>query len=126
MPKFRTMTYGLNSVSPHVTRLGMILRRHRLDELPQLVSVLIGHMSLVGPRPELTRIVATYDSRHRRRLSVRAGVTGLWQLRGSRRKPIHEEIEYDLYYLRRASACLDAQILAATVLFMLAPRPWQV
>jgi lipopolysaccharide/colanic/teichoic acid biosynthesis glycosyltransferase len=104
---------------PLITRTGRVLRKYRLDELPQFFSVLRGQMSIVGPRPELLDIVATYKSLHRKRLAAKPGITGLWQIRGNRRKAIHEEIKYDLYYLRKASLWLDIRILIITIPFVL-------
>ena len=105
--KFRTMYRDAPPYSyspgagddPRVTPVGRFLRRTSLDELPQLVNVLIGQMSLVGPRPEMPFIVEQYTPLQRRRLSVKPGITGLWQLSADRRFLIHENIEYDLYYL---------------------------
>ena len=106
-----------------LTPAGKFLRRHRLDELPQLFSVLTGQMSLVGPRPELPRIVATYDERHKKRLAAKPGITGLWQILGDRNRRIHENMMYDLYYLRNASLRLDIKILFMTIPFILDPGP---
>jgi exopolysaccharide biosynthesis polyprenyl glycosylphosphotransferase len=105
--KFRTMYCDAPQYScspgagddPRVTPFGRFLRRTSLDELPQLLNVLLGHMSLVGPRPEMPFIVEQYTPLQRRRLSVKPGITGLWQLSADRSFPIHENIEYDLYYL---------------------------
>ncbi len=80
-----------------ITRLGKFLRRTSLDEVPQLLNVLQGNMSLVGPRPEMPFIVEQYTERHRQRLEVKPGLTGLWQLSGDRAFLIHENVEYDLY-----------------------------
>jgi len=71
------------SDDPRITRLGKFLRQTSLDEVPQLLNVLQGHMSLVGPRPEMPFIVEQYTERHRQRLQVRPGLTGLWQLSGA-------------------------------------------
>jgi exopolysaccharide biosynthesis polyprenyl glycosylphosphotransferase len=108
MYKFRTMyadseRYARSPVSgsdPRITRVGRILRHTCIDELPQLLNVLKGEMSLVGPRPEMPFIVEKYEAVHQRRLSVKPGITGLWQLSADRLAPIHENISYDLYYLR--------------------------
>ena len=107
MYKFRTMLrdtprYGYSprvGEDPRITRMGRLLRRTSLDELPQLLNVLRGDMSLVGPRPEMPFIVEQYSPLQRRRLAVKPGITGLWQLSGDRAFLIHENIEYDLYYL---------------------------
>ncbi len=121
MPKLRTMAADAVTGELRITRTGRFLRRHRLDELPQLLSVLAGTLSMVGPRPELCEIVGQYTPRQAKRLLVRAGATGLWQVLGSRRRRIHEEMRYDLYYLRKASLLLDTRILAMTVCFVIRP-----
>ena len=123
--KFRTMYRDAPQYSyspgagddPRVTPVGRFLRRTSWDELPQLVNVLLGHMSLVGPRPEMPFIVAQYTPLQRRRLSVKPGITGLWQLSADRAFLIHENIEYDLYYVRYRSVFMDLAILLHTVLF---------
>jgi len=105
--KFRTMYCDAPRYSyspgagddPRVTPFGRFLRHTSLDELPQLMNVVLGHMSLVGPRPEMPFIVEQYTSLQRRRLAVKPGITGLWQLSADRAFLIHENIEYDLYYL---------------------------
>jgi len=106
---------------PLYTRTGGFLRRRRLDELPQLLAVLTGAMSLVGPRPERVEIARTYGPMETRRLLCRPGVTGLWQVLAPRTQPIHNQMKYDMYYLRRASLLLDLRILATTILVMLSP-----
>jgi len=123
--KFRTMRveapkYGLhpaNSEDSRVTRVGRWLRRTSLDELPQLINVLKGDMSLVGPRPEMPFIVARYKDHHRQRLQVIPGLTGLWQLSADRAFLIHENIQYDLYYIRNRSFFMDLAILLHTAVF---------
>jgi lipopolysaccharide/colanic/teichoic acid biosynthesis glycosyltransferase len=107
MYKFRSMfqqtpSYGYSPTAgddPRITRVGRFLRRTSLDELPQLINVFLGQMSLVGPRPEMPFIVAQYNDEQRRRLSVKPGITGLWQISPHRGRPIHEHLEYDFYYL---------------------------
>ena len=100
---------------PRVTRVGRFLRRASLDELPQLWNVLRGQMSLVGPRPPLLCEVAKYDVWHRRRLSMKPGMTGLWQI-GARRNPEFDRwVEKDLEYIDRWSFWLDLKIIARTV-----------
>jgi len=126
MWKFRTMRPGAGDDECRITSLGRFLRRHRLDELPQLFAVIAGTMSVVGPRPELAEIASGYGPLHRQRLVARPGLTGLWQIRGSRRKAIHEQIEYDLLYLSRASPCMDMWLVARTIWFILAPKTWQI
>jgi exopolysaccharide biosynthesis polyprenyl glycosylphosphotransferase len=123
--KFRTMRtdvpqFGLHPTDtndPRITRLGGWLRRTSLDELPQLINVLKGDMSLVGPRPEMPFIVDTYEARHLERLKVMPGLTGLWQLSADRRYLIHENIQYDLYYIRHRSFFFDLAILLHTAIF---------
>lgn len=115
--KFRTMLDGDNPVIPaddRITRVGRILRRTSLDELPQLVNVARGDMSIVGPRPTLAYQVARWTPRQRGRLAVRPGLTGLAQVRGRNALTWNERIEHDLEYVRRQSARLDLVILART------------
>jgi len=103
------------SEDPRVTRSGRLLRRTSLDELPQLWNVLLGEMSLVGPRPALPREVESYDLWHRRRLSMKPGITGLWQVSARRSSEFDEWAELDLSYIDRWSLWLDLKILARTV-----------
>jgi exopolysaccharide biosynthesis polyprenyl glycosylphosphotransferase len=125
MFKFRTMHSAVNpyEVSPgtpsdsRITRVGRFLRKTSLDELPQLLNVLEGSMSLVGPRPEMPFIVEQYTQRHRQRLQVKPGLTGLWQLSGDRAFLIHENIEYDLYYIQHRNLFMDFAILLHTSIF---------
>lgn len=100
---------------PRVTRIGARLRRWSLDELPQLVNVLLGQMSLVGPRPALPEEVARYGEHVRRRLAVRPGITGLWQVSGRSSLPWEEAVRLDLRYVENWSLVLDLQILWKTV-----------
>jgi exopolysaccharide biosynthesis polyprenyl glycosylphosphotransferase len=100
---------------PRTTRVGHFLRRSSLDELPQLWNVLLGEMSLVGPRPPLPEEVAGYDLWHRRRLSMKPGITGLWQVRGRRDPEFDHWVEADLEYIDRWSLWLDVTILARTI-----------
>ncbi|MEQ9324688.1 MAG: sugar transferase [Polyangiaceae bacterium] len=97
-----------------VTRLGSLLRRTKLDELPQLFNVLTGDMSLVGPRPTFPEQAALYDDHQRRRLDVRPGITGLAQVNGSAAIPWEERIEYDVYYVDHYSLGMDLAILVKT------------
>lgn len=125
MYKFRTMFSDVdpNSLCPkqkndsRITKVGSILRKLSLDELPQLINVLKGSMSLVGPRPEMPFIVKTYNIIQTRRLKVTPGITGLWQLSGDRSKEIHENMYYDLYYIHNKSIALDLAILIETFIF---------
>ena len=100
---------------PRVTRTGRWLRRTSLDELPQLWNVLRGEMSLVGPRPPLPAEVAGYDVWHRRRLSMKPGITGLWQVRARREPEFDRWVAADLEYIDRWSLWLDLKILARTI-----------
>ena len=102
---------------PRITPVGRILRRSSLDELPQLINVLKGEMSLVGPRPEMSFIVERYSADQRLRLLVTPGITGLWQLSADRAFLIHENILYDLYYIRHRNFFMDVAILLHTVAF---------
>jgi exopolysaccharide biosynthesis polyprenyl glycosylphosphotransferase len=98
-----------------ITRAGRWLRRYSLDELPQLVNVLRGEMSLVGPRPELPDLAARYAPWQRRRFSVPQGITGWWQISGRSAKAKHLHVEDDLYYIRHYSLALDLWILWRTI-----------
>ncbi|MFC0674719.1 sugar transferase [Brachybacterium hainanense] len=100
---------------PRITKPGRVLRRYSLDELPQLWNVLRGDMSLVGPRPALPREVAGYDEDAFRRLSVRPGITGLWQVSGRSDLSWEETVRLDLYYVDNWSFTQDVQILSRTV-----------
>ncbi len=99
---------------PRVTRSGRILRRLSLDELPQLINVLKGEMSLVGPRPELPYLVDNYKHWQRRRLTVPPGMTGWWQVHGRSDKVMHLHTEDDIYYIDNYSIWLDIRILIRT------------
>jgi exopolysaccharide biosynthesis polyprenyl glycosylphosphotransferase len=125
MYKFRSMHKGTpkyelsptTSFDPRITRIGRFLRRCSMDELPQLMNVFLGEMSLVGPRPEMPFIVQNYISEQRQRLQVTPGITGLWQLSADRAFPIHENIQYDLYYIRNRGFFMDIAILIHTFFF---------
>ena len=107
---------------PRVTRVGAVLRRFSLDELPQLFNVLRGEMSLVGPRPPLPSEVDTYESDAVRRLRVRPGMTGLWQVSGRSDLSWGDSVRLDLWYVDNWSLALDAQILFRTAQAVLAGR----
>ena len=124
MYKFRSMhttapRYDLSptqSSDTRITAIGRFLRRSSLDELPQLINVFLGSMSLVGPRPEMPFIVRRYNTRQRQRLQVIPGITGLWQLSADRAFPIHENIHYDLSYIQNRTFFMDLAILIHTPL----------
>lgn len=99
---------------PRVTRLGSLLRRTSVDELPQLLNVIRGDMSLVGPRPELPEIVARYAPWQHQRHLVRPGLTGWWQVQGRSDLPMHENTELDVYYVVHQSFRLDVRIMWKT------------
>jgi lipopolysaccharide/colanic/teichoic acid biosynthesis glycosyltransferase len=99
---------------PRVTRIGTVLRRYSLDELPQLVNVVRGEMSLVGPRPPLPSEVDTYDAIAVRRLRLRPGLTGLWQVSGRSHLSWEESLRLDLRYVDNWSMALDLSILMRT------------
>jgi exopolysaccharide biosynthesis polyprenyl glycosylphosphotransferase len=99
---------------PRVTPVGRVLRRYSLDELPQLLNVLVGHMSLVGPRPPLPAEVAQYGDDVRRRLLVKPGITGLWQVSGRNDLSWEESVQLDLRYVENWSPALDLMILWKT------------
>lgn len=130
MLKFRTMKPEADPYAPaptagdddRVTRIGRWLRRYSLDELPQLINVLRGEMSLVGPRPEMPFIVERYQPWQRLRLQVRPGLTGLWQILGRKDLPLVENIEYDFYYISNRSLSMDLVILLRTVPVVLLGR----
>ena len=100
---------------PRVTRVGAWLRRWSLDELPQLINVLLGDMSMVGPRPALPEEAAAYGEQVRRRLVVKPGITGLWQVNGRSDLPWEESVRLDLRYVENWSLALDLQILWKTL-----------
>lgn len=116
--KFRTMRVGINPVFPDADRItpaGRVLRRFSLDELPQLLNVCWGDMSIVGPRPTLAYQVERYDERQRRRLAVKPGLTGLAQVSGRNALRWSERIEYDLEYVERQSVRFDLRLCWRTV-----------
>jgi lipopolysaccharide/colanic/teichoic acid biosynthesis glycosyltransferase len=107
---------------PRVTRVGRILRKTSLDELPQLVNVLKGEMSLVGPRPVPTYEVAEYQAWHRERLAALPGLTGLWQVKGRCQVSFDDSICMDIEYVRNQSLRLDIKILFLTIPAVLSGR----
>ena len=126
--KLRTMVSGAETMGAglaidagdsRITRFGAILRRTSMDELPNLVNVLRGEMSIVGPRPTVQVQVDRYTARQRGRLSVRPGITGWAQVQGRASLPWSERIELDLWYVEHESLRLDLEILARTVALVL-------
>ncbi|EUJ18715.1 sugar transferase [Listeria grandensis] len=107
---------------PRITKLGGFLRKTSIDELPQLLNVLKGDMSLVGPRPPLEREVAEYSVRDYRRLSITPGCTGLWQVSGRNDVSFAEMVNLDLEYIQKVSFALDMQILLRTVRVIFVPN----
>ncbi len=126
--KLRTMQLGADPVGvgtpvleddPRVTRVGRLLRRVSLDEIPNLVNVLRGELAIVGPRPTLAAQVELYTPRQRRRLEVRPGITGWAQVNGRAGIPWEERIELDVWYVDHRSAALDLRILGRTARLLL-------
>ncbi len=126
--KLRTMVDGaehmgaglaVNADDARVTRVGAFLRRTSLDELPNLLNVLRGEMSLIGPRPTLPVQVEQYSDRQRGRLAIKPGITGWAQVNGRAALPWAERIELDLYYIEHRSLALDLKILRGTVAMVL-------
>lgn len=111
-------TYKLLA-DPRVTRIGRLLRRTSLDEVPQLLNVLLGDMSVVGPRPPIPYEVEAYELWHRKRLDVKPGVTGLWQVSGRNRLPFEEMVRLDLFYIENWSLLLDLKIILRTGFVMI-------
>ncbi len=104
---------------PRVTAVGNFLRRTSLDEIPQFINVLRGEMSIVGPRPPLVYEYEYYEDWHKLRLTVKPGLTGLWQVSGRSSVPFHEMVMLDLYYIEHWSLRLDTRIMLQTVPVML-------
>ena len=128
MFKLRTMVDGaehigsglaINEHDSRVTRVGAFLRRTSLDELPNLVNVIRGDMSFIGPRPTIPLQVAQYTSRQRGRLAIRPGITGWAQVNGRAALPWSERIELDLHYIEHRSLAFDLRILARTLAIVL-------
>ena len=106
---------------PRITRVGRVLRKHSLDELPQLFNVFVGRMSLIGPRPQRPAEVALYDEAARRRMLVKPGMSGLWQVSGRSTLSWEDALRLDLYYVENWSFMQDMQILFRTFRAVLAP-----
>ena len=131
MYKFRTMVLDAEKIrlasegnhkrkdDPRVTPIGRLLRKTSLDELPQIINVLKGEMSLVGPRPEMLDLVDNYENWQRTRFAVPPGITGWWQINGRSDRPMHLHTEDDIYYINNYSLWLDIQIMLRTVLVVI-------
>lgn len=102
-----------------ITSIGKILRKCSLDELPQLLNVLRGDMSIVGPRPEIPAITDLYNGHQAKRLLIKPGITGYAQINGRSEISHGKKIEYDLYYIKNFSLLLDIKIIAATIVFVI-------
>lgn len=107
---------------PRVTRIGHVIRKYSIDELPQLINVLRGDMALVGPRPPLEREVAHYSTHDMQRLMVTPGCTGLWQVSGRNDVGFHEMVELDIEYIEKSSFSYDIGIIFRTVGIMIKPN----
>ena len=104
---------------PRVTRIGRFIRKHSIDELPQFLNCLAGQLSCVGPRPPLPSEVAQYDGRAMRRLSVKPGLTGYWQVSGRSDTTFEDMVDMDLAYIEERSFLVDLKVIAKTVVTML-------
>ena len=111
-------TYKLLA-DPRITRIGKFLRKTSIDEVPQLLNVLLGDMSIVGPRPPIPYEVEAYELWHRKRLDMKPGLTGLWQVSGRNRLPFEEMVRLDLFYIENWSLLLDLKIILRTGFVML-------
>jgi lipopolysaccharide/colanic/teichoic acid biosynthesis glycosyltransferase len=129
--KLRTMVPGAETIGagiyvlqgdPRITRVGRLLRRFSLDELPNLVNVVRGEMAIVGPRPTVQQQVDRYTERQRRRLEVKPGITGWAQVNGRTSLPWPERIELDVWYVEHRSTMLDLRILGKTALMLATGR----
>ncbi len=107
---------------PRVTRFGRILRRFTIDETPQLIHVLLGQMSLVGPRPPLLEEVALYEPWQTERISVRPGLTCIWQVSGRNEIPFEKWVQMDIYYIRHRNLWMDLWLLLKTIPAVLSGR----
>lgn len=121
--KFRTMKDNVNlyDISPisnfdkRITKFGRFLRRYSFDEIPQIYNVFKGEMSLVGPRPEMPFIVLKYSNNEKKRLLVKPGITGLWQIKANKNIPLHKNLKYDFEYLNKQSILFDLKIILKTI-----------
>ncbi|MEK7561027.1 MAG: sugar transferase [Patescibacteria group bacterium] len=128
--KFRTMRTDTPLYAPsptgsedaRITKIGALLRKYSIDEIPQFWNVLKGDMAIVGPRPEMPFIVEGYAPWQRLRLTVKPGITGLWQILGRKDLPLAEHLEYDIYYVLHRSFFLDLAIILKTIPHLILPR----
>jgi lipopolysaccharide/colanic/teichoic acid biosynthesis glycosyltransferase len=111
--------YGKIQGDPRMTRIGAWIRRYSIDELPQVLNVIKGDMSMVGPRPPIPYEVRCYQDWHRSRFHVKPGLTGLWQVSGRNRLHFEEMVRLDIYYIENWSILLDLKILLKTPAVML-------
>ena len=109
----------LDDIDPRITHVGKILRSSGLDELPQLINVLRGEMSIVGPRPPVPYEYEIYEDWHKQRLAVLPGITGLWQVTAHNLVPFNEMVKIDIKYIRKANLWLDLKIMLLTPIEML-------
>jgi undecaprenyl phosphate N,N'-diacetylbacillosamine 1-phosphate transferase len=113
VPKYQASPAGAQDI--RITRVGRIMRKLGLDETAQLINVVKGQMSLVGPRPEMALAAAEYEPWQNHRLAVKPGITGLWQITGRADRPITESLEFDFYYISNRNLALDVRIFAKTI-----------
>jgi len=113
VPKYEVSPRSVRDV--RLTRIGRLIRRMSIDEMPQLINVLKGEMSIVGPRPEMPFIVDRYHPVGCERFIAKPGITGLWQISPARAFPIHENLQYDLHYIRNQNFVLDCAIILRTI-----------
>jgi lipopolysaccharide/colanic/teichoic acid biosynthesis glycosyltransferase len=111
--------YGKVKDDPRLTKIGSWMRRFSFDEIPQVINVLMGQMSIVGPRPPLQYEVRHYKDWHRTRFHVKPGITGLWQVSGRNRLPFEEMVRLDIFYIEHWSPLLDLKIMFKTLPVML-------
>jgi lipopolysaccharide/colanic/teichoic acid biosynthesis glycosyltransferase len=120
--KSKTEVFKIQN-DPRITPIGRFIRKTSLDELPQLINVLMGHMSLVGPRPPIPYEIECYDLWHRRRLlDMKPGITGMWQVEGRSRTTFNDMVRLDIYYMTNWSIWLDLKLLFKTPLAVLSSR----
>ena len=110
--------YDISPISnsdKRITKLGRFLRRYSFDEIPQIYNVFKGEMSLVGPRPEMPFIVLKYSNNEKKRLLVKPGITGLWQIKAPKNIPLYKNLKYDFEYISKKSILFDLKIILKTI-----------